>query len=162
MTELSRNYERAEPHSDVFMSAEDLREYMHHVRLARAEKEWAELDKEAQAKKKLIEKLKVPIDITDAKVHTVVERMKHLAGDGLTEMMILRFPVELCSDKGRKINQGEDGWEDTLIGVPRQVYECWHDRLKPLGYRMTAMIVDFPGGMPGDVGLFFDWGRRGA
>ena len=29
--------------------------------------------------------------------------------------------------------------------------------LEPLGYRMHALILSFPGGMPGDVGIFVRW-----
>lgn len=148
-----------EPHTDAFASASDLRAYMQQVRAARAEKQWAELDREAEAKKQYIARLKVPTEITDDKVASAVSRMRALAADGKSEMMVLRFPSELCSDRGRMINQGEPGWEETLIGVPRQVYECWRDRLKPLGYRMTASVLEFPGGLPGDVGLFLDWGQ---
>ena len=138
----------SEPHSDAFLSADDLRNYMREMRLARSEGEWAKLDKEAQAKKRFIEALKQPIEVTEEKIRMVVSRMKLMAADGKSELMIMRFPSELCTDRGRKVNQAEPGWEDTLIGVPRQVFECWRDRLKPLGYRMTATILDFPGGRP--------------
>ncbi len=73
--------------------------------------------------------------------------------------MVMRFPSALCTDKGRAINNYEHGWPDTLIGRPRQAYELWHDRLQPAGYRLKAMIVDWPGGMPGDVGFFLEWGE---
>ena len=29
--------------------------------------------------------------------------------------------------------------------------------LRPLGYKLYAEIISFPGGMPGDVGLFLKW-----
>src|SRR4029453_4581923 len=46
----------------------------------------------------------------------------------------------------------------------RQAYEFWRDQLRPAGYRLRAMIVEWPGGLPGDVGFFLRWGdaRRGA
>ena len=33
----------------------------------------------------------------------------------------------------------------------------WEANLKPLGYTARARIVDYPGGKPGDVGLFLAW-----
>jgi hypothetical protein len=29
--------------------------------------------------------------------------------------------------------------------------------LEPQGYKLRAQIMDFPGGMPGDVGIFLRW-----
>jgi hypothetical protein len=38
----------------------------------------------------------------------------------------------------------------------------WRDRLKPAGYRLTARIVEWPHGLPGDVGFFLAWGKTRA
>jgi hypothetical protein len=70
----------------------------------------------------------------------------------------MRFPHELCADKGRAINNAEPGWPETLTGRPRQAFELWRDHLRPAGYRLSAVIVDWPGGLPGDVGFFLSWG----
>ena len=29
--------------------------------------------------------------------------------------------------------------------------------LRPLGYKLHAQVIDFPGGMPGEIGLFLKW-----
>jgi hypothetical protein len=29
--------------------------------------------------------------------------------------------------------------------------------LAPLGYKMRMEVLDFPGGMPGEIGIFFRW-----
>jgi hypothetical protein len=29
--------------------------------------------------------------------------------------------------------------------------------LKPLGFKLNAQILDYPGGMPGDIGLYLRW-----
>ena len=50
-------------------------------------------------------------------------------------------------------------WPETLTGRPRQAYEFWRDQLRPAGYRLKAMIVEWPGGLPGDVGFFLQWGE---
>jgi len=78
--------------------------------------------------------------------------------EGLTEVMVYRFPNSLCTDKGRAINNMDEDWPDTLTGRPRQAYEFWRDQLRPGGYRLRAMIVEWPGGLPGDVGFFLQWG----
>ena len=72
-------------------------------------------------------------------------------------MLVMRFPSELCSDHGRAINNAEPEWPETLVGQPRQFYEIWKERLEPAGYRLKAMIVEWPNGFPGDVGMFVAW-----
>ncbi|MBV8090153.1 MAG: hypothetical protein JO139_11370, partial [Alphaproteobacteria bacterium] len=62
-----------------------------------------------------------------------------------------------CTDRGRAINNLEPDWEKTLTARPKLAYDFWHDRLRPLGFGLKAEILDYPGGMPGDVGLFLTW-----
>ena len=73
-------------------------------------------------------------------------------------MEVYRFPNSLCTDRGRAINQQESGWEATLTGIPKEIYEFWKRRLQPLGYTLRVQIVDFSGGVPGDVGITLKWG----
>jgi hypothetical protein len=61
-------------------------------------------------------------------------------------------------DRGRAINQQEPGWEATLTGVPKEIYELWSRYFRDQGYRLRVQIIDFPGGMPGDVGMTLAWG----
>jgi hypothetical protein len=72
-------------------------------------------------------------------------------------VQVFRFPNHICTDNGRAINQVEEGWEQTLTGVPKEIYEFWKRQLKPRGYHIRYEIIDYPGGMPGDVGIFLSW-----
>lgn len=71
--------------------------------------------------------------------------------------MLVKFPSTLCEDGGRRINNHLDGWQDTLPGVFHKVNEWWERELKPSGFTFSARIIDFPGGMPGDVGIVIGW-----
>jgi hypothetical protein len=89
--------------------------------------------------------------------------------------MIASFPSSFCNDGGRGIiNAGappinrpskedlaartdEPDWLATLPVAVRQVYDYWKDNLMPGGFGFGARIINYPGGMPGDVGLFFSW-----
>jgi len=110
-------------------------------------------------KKALIDRLSKPSGLSDEEVMKkaalIIERA---AKSGLTEVEVHRFPNTLCTDRGRAINQQEPGWEQTLVGIPREIYEFWDRRLRPLGYKLRAQIVDFSGGVPGDVGITLKWG----
>ncbi len=57
----------------------------------------------------------------------------------------------------RAINQQEPGWESTLTGVPKEIYQLWYKYFRPRGYKLRVQIVDWPGGIPGDVGMTLSW-----
>jgi hypothetical protein len=78
--------------------------------------------------------------------------------NGKTEVQVHRFPNQLCTDKGRAINQQEPGWENTLTGVPKEIYQLWAKYFRSRGYKLKVEIIDFPGGMPGDVAMTLKWG----
>src|SRR5271156_5310932 len=81
----------------------------------------AEAEKEA-----LLERLSKPSGVSDeerlARAAAIIRRA---AGNSLTEVLVGRFPNALCTDRGRAINQNEVGWEKTLTGLPKEIYEFW-------------------------------------
>ncbi|MBB3265968.1 hypothetical protein FHW79_003601 [Azospirillum sp. OGB3] len=89
------------------------------------------------------------------------ERFTHAvraaAERGETEIQIVRFPSSYCSDGGRAINNFEPDWPDSLTGFAREVYDNYDRYLRPAGYKLRAQILSYPGGMPGDVGVFLHW-----
>ena len=76
---------------------------------------------------------------------------------GEREVLALRFPSEYCTDGGRAINSFEPDWPNTLTGFAKRAYEFWQRELAPQGYKLRAQIMDFPAGVPGDVGIFLRW-----
>jgi hypothetical protein len=113
----------------------------------------------AEAEKNaFIERISKPSGLTDEQIS---EKASHIVNraveNGLTSVQVFRFPNHLCSDNGRAIDQNEDGWEKTLTGIPREIYEYWQRQLKSRGYRIKYHIIDFPGGMRGDVGVVLSW-----
>ena len=113
----------------------------------------------AEAEKKaLIEQLRKPSGLSeDEKVKLASTVIQRAVRNGLTEVQVYRFPNILCTDKGRAINQLEPGWEKTLTGIPKEIFQLWTDYLKPRGYRISYQIIDFPGGVPGDIGITISW-----
>src|ERR1700748_1783174 len=109
-------------------------------------------------KQKLIEKLSQPSGLSEEeKVKLASTVIQRAVRNGLTEVQVYRFPNSLCTDKGRAINQMEKGWEKTLSGIPKEIYQLWSDYLQPRGYRIRYQIVDFPGGVPGDIAITLSW-----
>ncbi len=81
------------------------------------------------------------------------------AQGGEQELMLLRFPSDLCSDGGRKIDVAEQGWEETLRGEAAEIYDRWRKELKPQEFGLSARIVSYDDGVIGDIGLYLAWGE---
>jgi hypothetical protein len=110
-------------------------------------------------KRALIERLSKPSGLTeDEKVQLAATVIQRAVRNGQTEVQVYRFPHSLCTDNGRAINQQEPGWEKTLTGIAQEIYQLWFDYLKPRGYRIRYQILDYPGGVPGDIGIVVVWG----
>ena len=135
---------------------------MEKIALAEAEKCSEEMRRRASEeaeKKALIDRLTKPSGLSDEQVMmkaaAIIDRA---AKNGLTEVQVYRFPNSLCTDRGRAINQQEPGWETTLTGIPKEIFEFWNRQLRPLGYKLRVQVVDFSGGVPGDIGMSLKWG----
>jgi hypothetical protein len=127
--------------------AEKADEYLRHLTATDAEK------------RTLIEKLSRPSGLSEhEKVRLASTVIQRAVRNGLDEVQVYRFPNSLCTDRGRAINQQEPGWEKTLTGIPREIFQLWSDYLQPRGYRIKYQIVDFPGGVPGDISIIIAWG----
>lgn len=68
------------------------------------------MDSAEKSRKELLERLSKPTTITNEKRAQFTASVKQAAVAGKTELMVMRFPVELCTDKGRAINNNEAGW----------------------------------------------------
>jgi hypothetical protein len=115
---------------------------------------------EAEAEKKaLLDRLKKPSGVSDEEaIQRAIKIIERAVSNGKTEVQVHRFPNQLCTDKGRAINQQEPGWENTLTAVPKEIYQLWAKYFRPRGYKLKVEIIDFPGGMPGDVAMTLKWG----
>jgi len=133
------------------------KELMQKIALLEAE----EAEKQARAhaeaeveKKALIDQLTKPSGISEEEAIkrgiTIIERA--------TRNRMTEVPNELCTDKGRAINQQEPGWEKTLTGAPKEIYQLWEKYFRPRGYKLKAQTLEYPGGLPGDIGLTLSWG----
>jgi hypothetical protein len=73
--------------------------------------------------------------------------------------MVYSFPSDLCTDSGRAINNNDNPhWPETLQGKAKEFYDRYQEFGKPGGYKLKAMVINFPGGIPGDIGFLLNWG----
>jgi len=132
-------------------------------KLAQAESEEAsrraQQHTEAEAEKKaLIDQLSAPSGVSDEEgIRRGIRIIERAVSNGLTEVQIHRFPNALCTDRGRAINQREEGWPQTLTGVPKEIYQLWDKYFRPRGYKLSVDVVDYPGGLPGDIAMTLKW-----
>jgi hypothetical protein len=137
-------------------SASELRKTM-------VEEQLSEAKKQDQARLREQEKLTALTDdflkghVTEDEIARVQRLVMNAVKDGRYEAMVYSFPSDLCNDSGRAINSGDPRWPESLQGKARQFYERYQQYGKPQGYKLKAMIISFPGGMPGDVGFFLNW-----
>ena len=146
---------------ELLPSAKDA---MQQIALAEAEEaeKQARAHSEADAEKKaLIDQLSKPSGISDEEaIRRGVAIIQRALKNRATEVEVFRFPNQLCTDKGRAINQQEPGWEKTLTGAPKEIYQLWEKYFRPRGYKLRVQIIDFPGGLPGDVGMTLSWAHK--
>lgn len=89
---------------------------------------------------------------------TMLAGARQAAAHGEQEFLLLTFPSDLCVDRARAINAAEAGWPATLRGEAAEIYRNWDRDLRSRGFRCSARVLNFPGGFPGDVGLYLAWG----
>ena len=137
------------------------KEVMQQIALAEAEEaeKQARAQAEAEAEKKaLVDQLRKPPGTSDEEaIRRGLEIIHRAIKNRLTEVEIIRFPNQLCTDKGRAINQQEPGWENTLTGTPKEIYQFWDKYFRSRGYKLRVQIVDFPSGLPGDIAMTVSW-----
>jgi hypothetical protein len=128
-------------------------------------------EEEGSAFKKRLDEL----ELTEEIIQSGLARIRRAFEHGETELMITSFPTGFCTDDGRAvINAGappinkptkeeaarltqEPEWVATMPKGVRKVYDYWKANLKDGGFGFTARVIDYPGGKPGNIGLFFSW-----
>jgi hypothetical protein len=89
-------------------------------------------------------------DRINAAVRMAAEQGKH-------QLQVVTFPSTFCTDRGRRINIADPEWPSTLTGFAKKAYDYFDKEVRPLGYKLTAEIVTWPVGVPGDVALNLKW-----
>jgi len=139
-------------------SAKEVMQQIALAETAEAEKQTRAQAEAEAAKKALVDQLRKPPGTSDEEaIRRGLEIIHRAVKNRLTEVEIIRFPNELCTDKGRAINQQEPGWENTLTGAPKEIYQFWDKYFRARGYKLRVQIVDFPGGVPCDIGMTVSW-----
>ena len=139
-------------------SAADLKRRMAEREAAKAAEELRHTQEQEEKQKAVMAEFHKPPERTaEQLMQLLMQLVSGAAERGQSEVQVYRFPNTMCTDRGRRINNSETDWPQTLEGRPKLGYEFWREYLQPLGFGLKAEVLDYPGGMPGDIGLFITW-----
>ena len=133
------------------------------LRMSILQKEMAKMDGERKAREAEEKKLATFTSeflhqhVSEDEIAMVRRLVQNAVKDGKFEAMVYSFPSDLCTDSGRAINNYDPSWPATLQGKAKEFFERYEQLAKPQGYKLKAMVINFPGGVPGDIGLFLNW-----
>ncbi|MFO1210363.1 MAG: hypothetical protein U1E40_14270 [Amaricoccus sp.] len=133
------------------------------LRMSILQKEMEKMDVERKAREAEERKLAdftrdfLSKHVSEDEIAMVRRLVANAVKDGKMEAMVYSFPSDLCTDSGRAINNSDPRWPETLQGKAKEFFERYETLGKPQGYKLKAMVINFPGGMPGDIGLFLNW-----
>ena len=140
------------------ISADDFRHLVHEHHHLRVQQDAAARQQHTNERIAKVREL-ITHHVHDDSWRSILFQAHKAAENGDKEFLLLRFPNEVCSDGGRAINAPESDWPASLRGEAAEIYSRWKQELKPHGFALTARVMDFPGGIPGDIGLFLGWGE---
>jgi hypothetical protein len=155
---MSENRAATRPPGAGIFSAADLKRRMAERETAKAAEELRRMQEQEEKQKAVMAEFHKPPDRTPEQLMELVMQLVDRAAErGQSEIQVYRFPNALCSDRGRRINNSEPEWDKALEGRPKLAYEFWHDHLRPLGFHLKAEVLEYPGGVPGDIGFILSW-----
>jgi hypothetical protein len=120
------------------------------------------------------------VQMVNEMIPAQLARIKNAFERGESELMVASFPCDFCTDGGRAVmNAGEPpinkptkeeeakqaeqpDWLLTMPAGIRRAHEYWKEHLKPGGFGFAARVISFPGGKPGDIGVFITWPKSPA
>jgi hypothetical protein len=138
------------------LSAEELRKKTLELQLAEMQRDDKIKAREAKKHAEFVDDF-FSKHVSDHEREVIKRVVMKAAADGKLEALVYSFPSSFCSDSGRAINSGRPNWPETLQGKAKELYDLFVAVAKPGGYQLKAMVISFPGGMPGDIGFFLTW-----
>src|SRR5436190_23933374 len=134
----------------------DLNQISSDAEMAKMDDERLYKKKKAKQEKELHEAF-VAREIHPEAIDRINNAVRVAAKNGQHRLQVVTFPCKFCSDGGRRINIADSEWASTLEGFAKRAYDFFDKELKPLGYKLSAEIISFPGGVPGEAALVLKW-----
>lgn len=139
-----------------FISPNDLKEMSSEAEVAKMDEERNYKIMQEKMKKDLHEAF-LARELDPKVVQRINDAISIAAKQRRHQIEVLTFPCKYCNDGGRRINNGDADWPDSLEGFAKKAYEFYVKELKPLGFKLTAAVVSYEGGVPGNVAMNLKW-----
>jgi hypothetical protein len=133
---------------------------IHSFIVEREKRKAEESRKHAEAAKAEREKLHdvfLKDDVPEDAMGRVALMVRKAVEMGEKQALLFQFPSDWLPDQGRSITNHAADWHEHLDGFARRAHAYFERELKPRGFQLSADILDWPNGMPGDVGFFLRW-----
>lgn len=138
------------------MRPDDLKKITNDIELAKAQEHLA-LKRKQEEEHQALREAFLEREIHPQVGERVNAAIRRAAEQGNRELRVIAFPASYCNDGGRRINNNDPDWPNSLEGFAKKAYEYFDKEMRPLGYKLRVEILDYPGGMPGNVGMFLKW-----
>jgi hypothetical protein len=139
-------------------SADSVRDFIHAKKAAEADEKRAFEAAQKAERDKLkasFEEREVQPEALDRIAALIAKQIER----GEKQALVLQFPSEWLPDQGRGVTNRDPNWHVKLEGFPKRAYDFFAKELAPRGFQLKAEILDWPGGVPGDVGFILTWKR---
>jgi hypothetical protein len=100
---------------------------------------------------------KPPARTPEQLMELIMQFVSRAAERGQSEVRSIAFQIPCVATAAEGSIPSLAEWESTLEGRPKLGYEFWRDHLRPLGFGLKAEVLEYPGGMPGDIGFILTW-----
>ena len=142
--------------AEKLLTPGDLKAIAEKVHMAKVQEQFDRVRKE-QEEQRAIHEAFMSRDVHPEAMDRLNTAIKRAAEQGLHEVQVLTFPASFCNDQGRRINNAEQDWLDSLEGFAKKAHAFFEAELKPLGFKSRAQVLNYPDGRLGDVGVFLSW-----
>jgi hypothetical protein len=139
-----------------FLKPEDLRKIADDEAMAKAKKALDRMKVEEDERASLRE-IFMSREVHPEATTRINNAVRRAAQAGERQLLALKFPASYCNDQGRSINNLDRDWPNSLEGFAKKAYDYYMKELRPLGFKLNAQVLDYPGGTPGDIGLYLRW-----
>jgi hypothetical protein len=139
-----------------FLSPIDLKEISSEIEAAKMDEEEAFRRQQEKSKRELREAF-MARDVHPDVIQRVNNAVRIAARQGHHQIEVITFPCSYCSDGGRRINNLLPDWPSSLEGFARRAYDLYEKELKPLGFKVSAQVISYEGGVPGNITMYLKW-----
>ena len=139
-------------------SADSVRAYLR-SRKEKETEEQREFEIAAKAQREKLHEAFMQREVQPEALDRIAALVQKMVDRGEKQALLFQFPSGWLPDSGRAITNHDANWHTKLDGFASRAYAFYEKELAPRGFQLRAEILDWPGGMPGDVGFVLTWKR---